>query len=37
LSDAQPPSNDNSTQQGLSSYSMQGEDSQVNIEVRPNE
>jgi hypothetical protein len=34
LSDAQPHSSDSSTQQALSVYSTQGEDSQANIEVR---
>lgn len=34
LSDAQPHSSDGSTQQALSSYPMQGDNSQANIEVR---
>ena len=34
LSDAQPHSSDSGTQQTSTSYSVQGEDSQVNVEVR---
>jgi hypothetical protein len=34
LADAQPHSSDSGTQQTLTSYSLQGENSQVNVEVR---